>query len=174
MQQTFSFFDLLIMFCYFYLNCIAVKILKNALTAAGTQPRSMHQEGAKRQCPLYSTSSDSPVIYGVRVETSNPYHLLYIENVIQFTVLSYQPRREKSSALFRLFSHFLMQNFVNCSQITYKIPARHRSWKRFWQAIPRASPRRAYGLRRPETPSRLRCLRRRRLPPPARTDRADR
>jgi len=22
---------------------------------------------------------DSPVIYGVRVETSNPYHLLYIE-----------------------------------------------------------------------------------------------
>ena len=25
---------------------------------------------------------DSPVIYGVRVETSNPYHLLYIENIL--------------------------------------------------------------------------------------------
>ena len=31
---------------------------------------------------------DSPVIYGVRVETSNPYHLLYIENsLINFIVL---------------------------------------------------------------------------------------
>ena len=26
---------------------------------------------------------DSPVIYGVRVETSNPYHLLYIESAIK-------------------------------------------------------------------------------------------
>ena len=27
---------------------------------------------------------DSPVIYGVRVETSNPYHLLYIEKICGF------------------------------------------------------------------------------------------
>ena len=29
---------------------------------------------------------DSPVIYGVRVETSNPYHLLYIEAVFNWVV----------------------------------------------------------------------------------------
>ena len=29
-------------------------------------------------------SFDSPVIYGVRVETSNPYYLLYIENILFF------------------------------------------------------------------------------------------
>ena len=28
---------------------------------------------------------DSPVIYGVRVETSNPYHLLYIESYIKLS-----------------------------------------------------------------------------------------
>lgn len=27
---------------------------------------------------------DSPVIYGIRVETSNPYHLIYIENLSCF------------------------------------------------------------------------------------------
>ena len=34
-------------------------------------------------CPKRSYF-DSPVIYGVRVETSNPYHLQYIESNIQF------------------------------------------------------------------------------------------
>ena len=29
---------------------------------------------------------DSPVIYGVRVETSNPYHLLYIEKLLNLQV----------------------------------------------------------------------------------------
>lgn len=39
---------------------------------------------------------DSPVIYGVRVETSNPYHLFYIENScfihfnVSLTRLDYQ------------------------------------------------------------------------------------
>ena len=35
---------------------------------------------------------DSPVIYGARVETSNPYHLGYIENSFIFTLayLDYQ------------------------------------------------------------------------------------
>ena len=35
---------------------------------------------------------DSPVIYGARVETSNPYHLVYIENSQIFTLayLDYQ------------------------------------------------------------------------------------
>ena len=35
---------------------------------------------------------DSPVIYGARVETSNPYHLVYIENSFIFTLayLDYQ------------------------------------------------------------------------------------
>ena len=32
-------------------------------------------------------SFDSPVIYGVRVETSNPYYLLYIENILFFVPL---------------------------------------------------------------------------------------
>ncbi len=37
---------------------------------------------------------DSPVIYGVRVETSNPYHLLYIEKVLNLQVKS-NPKYDK-------------------------------------------------------------------------------
>ena len=36
------------------------------------------------ECPPPVGYFDSPVIYGVRVETSNPYHLLYIETILNF------------------------------------------------------------------------------------------
>ena len=45
----------------------------------------MNSEAAVHQKPLTQLpdSFDSPVIYGVRVETSNPYHLLISKHYIQ-------------------------------------------------------------------------------------------
>ncbi len=44
-----------------------------------------HQSQGKSEKASPSVLSfDSPVIYGVRVETSNPYYLLYIENILFF------------------------------------------------------------------------------------------
>ena len=83
----------------------------------------MNSEAAVHQKPLTQLpdSFDSPVIYGVRVETSNPYHLLiskpYIQNghhcpdVRILTVLSgkVKPKIER-------FTHFLVQGFVYFQQ----------------------------------------------------------
>ena len=64
-----------------------------------------------------SDSSDSPVIYGVRVETPNPYHLLISKLYIQNG--RHRPDdgiltgiNSKVKPNFERFTHFLVQNFV--------------------------------------------------------------
>ena len=58
--------------------------------SAGKKSALARTIGARYQCeksgkgegrPLPVGCCDSPVIYGDRVETSNPYHLVYIERV---------------------------------------------------------------------------------------------
>ncbi len=46
---------------------------------------------------------DSPVIYGVRVETSNPYHLLYIEMQYSIDMIMLTKSAEKVKCFFCRF-----------------------------------------------------------------------
>ena len=88
----------------------------------------MNSEAAVHQKPLTQLpdSFDSPVIYGVRVETSNPYYLLiskhYIQNglssdkgTISVITLKVKPKIER-------FTHFLHQKIVQFQQYKYHIP----------------------------------------------------
>ena len=57
--------------------------MKKCTVPAGEETTGTMQKQQKRRIPpALSIIFDSPVIYGVRVETSNPYHLLYIESGI--------------------------------------------------------------------------------------------
>ena len=60
------------------------KTPRNGLEKFPVEKR-MNSEAAVHQKPLTQLpdSFDSPVIYGVRVETSNPYHLLISKHYIQ-------------------------------------------------------------------------------------------
>ena len=79
----------------------------------------MNSEAAVHQKPLtrLPDSFDSPVIYGIRVETPNPYHLLISKHYIQnghlcpdVRILSGLKRKVKPKI--ERFTHFLVQVFV--------------------------------------------------------------
>ena len=79
----------------------------------------MNSEAAVHQKTSYTASDsfDSPVIYGVRVETPNPYHLLISKHYIQnghlcpdVRILSGLKRKVKPKI--ERFTHFLVQVFV--------------------------------------------------------------
>ena len=60
---------------------------------------------------------DSPVIYGVRVETSNPYYLLISKRYLVYG-LRLAVKREKVKRVFLLFSHFYDINFCqSCTNV---------------------------------------------------------
>ena len=70
----------------------------------------MNSEAAVHQKTSYTASDsfDSPVIYGVRVETSNPYHLVYIEH---YGIIVLVPSK-KVKKKFGHFQHFSIPEFV--------------------------------------------------------------
>ena len=115
---------------------------------------------------------DSPVIYGVRVETSNPYHLLISKclykrrggaSPLPFHGLRLAVKRKNVKSVFLLFSHFCAFIFVNLSQ---KSGCR-RSWRRCGPESLFSCPQRAAYPRRPERPFPRRCPRPRGWPRPA-------
>ena len=73
-----------------------------------------------------SDSFDSPVIYGVRVETPNPYHLLISKRYIQNG--RFRPDdgilsglRAKVKPKIERFTHFLLEIFVQFEQLKFHI-----------------------------------------------------
>ena len=98
---------------------------------------------------------DSPVIYGVRVETSNPYYLLISKRYLVYG-LRLAVKRENVKRVFLLFSHFYDINFVSPAQRS----GCHRSCLRCGPGTLYACPEHAAYPRRPEKPSQQR------YPPP--------
>ena len=73
-----------------------------------------------------SDSFDSPVIYGVRVETPNPYHLLISKRYIQNGRFRPDGRilsglRAKVKPKIERFTHFLLEIFVQFEQLKFHI-----------------------------------------------------
>ena len=139
----------------------------------------MNSEAAVHQKPLTQLpdSFDSPVIYGVRVETSNPYHLRYIEIMFTFMVVAYQLMSEKSSMFLAVLNilcfKFLYKRekiplwkpfIINLAVLSRIRCCRRLPWRRCAPETLPALPSAAAALRRPERPFRWRCRR----PPPCR------
>jgi hypothetical protein len=75
-----------ILFLLFFIPSTASHKKQKTHCLAGETTKTMRKTKMRRSRKRLRLKSvfDSPVIYGVRVETSNPYHLLYIESGIRF------------------------------------------------------------------------------------------
>ena len=98
----------------------------------------MNQTGSGSTSQTSYTASwvfDSPVIYGVRVETSNPYHLLYIEKHYEYVKPDESGRWEnynifvtKSQEEYSaFFTFFALQICAECTNTeSFRLPRKER------------------------------------------------